>query len=57
MATKEPVKDKKDSKEALNTDVKTPVKFKFVEGRLVLYLPSSDIGPTRVLKAVSLFNI
>lgn len=42
MATKEP-KDKKDSKETLITDVKTPIKFKFVEGRLVLYLPSIDI--------------
>lgn len=34
MATKEP-KDKKDSKETLITDVKTPIKFKFVEGMLV----------------------
>lgn len=39
MATKEP-KDKKDLKETLNTDVKPPIKFKFVEGMLVLYSPS-----------------
>lgn len=38
MATKEP-KDKKDSKETLTTDVKTPIKFKFVEGMLVFIYP------------------